>query len=71
MTEIECLARKWGGSVGIVIPKDVAEAEGIALNDKVMVSVRRDPLAKVLWKLKPLKRTEPTQKVKDELRLSW
>jgi antitoxin component of MazEF toxin-antitoxin module len=72
MKEIECITRKWGSSVGIVIPKEIVEKEHIKPNEKVRVTVNKITLARDLWNLGPLVRKDKsTQKVKDELRAGW
>jgi len=35
MIETKCITRKWGNSIGITIPKDVVEREGIKENEEV------------------------------------
>lgn len=73
MTEIECIAKKWGGSIGIVLPKDVVEQEKIKPNEKIRIVIKRVPLVRDFVRtVGPLKRTaESTQKIKDELRKGW
>lgn len=71
MTEIECVAKKWGSSIGVVIPKDVVDKERIHPDDKIVVTIRKISLMSSIWDLGPRKRLESTQKVKDELRAGW
>jgi len=71
MVEIEAMTRKWGGSIGVIIPKEIVETEGIEPNKMVRISINKVPLAKILWKIGPVKKTESTQKIKDELRSLW
>lgn len=69
--EVEATAKKWGSSIGIIIPKEAVDKEGIRPNDRVRVRVSKTPLARTLWELGPLKRKESTQKAKDEIRELW
>lgn len=71
MIEVECVAKKWGSSVGIIIPKEVVIGEGIKPNEKICVIVKKAMLAKDIWNLGPLRRTEPTQKIVDEMKKGW
>ncbi len=71
MNGIDCITRKWGSSLGIVIPKEIVEMEHLKPNEKICISIRKATLARQLWKLGPLERKEPTQRAKDELRAGW
>jgi len=71
MIEVECIAKKWGSSLGIIIPKEVALEEGIKPNEKVRVVVRKAVLAKDIWKIGPLRRSAPTQEIVNELKKGW
>lgn len=71
MTEIDCKTRKWGSSIGVIIPRDVVKRENIKPNETLHIIVKKMPFAKDLWNLGPLKRMESTQKIKDELRKGW
>jgi len=62
--------RKWGNSLGIVIPKEIAEAKGISQGDEVFAEIRRLSSVKdILGSLSGWKR--PTQQIKDECRKGW
>lgn len=69
--EIECVTKQWGGSIGIVIPKEVVEQENIRPNQRIRVVVKKIILAKDLWGLGPIKLTKSAQEIKDELRKGW
>jgi len=49
--------RKWGRSLGVVIPKEVLEKEGIKVNDKVEILIKK--------KSNPVKETFGTLKFKN------
>lgn len=70
MTEAECIARKWGNSLGIIIPSNVVESVHITENEKVIVDFRKKHLAKEFfgmlseWK-------KPTAEIKKEMKKGW
>ncbi len=69
-TQCEVVARKWGNSIGVTLPKDLVEREHIAEDEKVTVWVMKqteNPLKEMFGRLKG-KLTKPTQQMKDELR---
>lgn len=68
MTEIETEAKKWGNSIGVRIPKEAVEEEGIEPDDTVIIDIKKmqkpdDDAFGVLsdWSV-------DAQDVKDELR---
>ncbi len=65
---IRTVVRKWGNSLGVVIPREEASKEGIKENDEVEVVVRKATDIRQLfgkYKFKDL------QGVKEELREGW
>ncbi len=71
MAEAECTTKKWGSSIGIVIPSDVVQKENLRINEKIRIIIKKMPMAKDIWNLGPLRRTESTQDIKDELKKGW
>ena len=70
MVETEVKTRKWGSSIGLVLPKEVVDEVGIKPNEKITIEVKKRPLAKEFFGLlKDWKR--PTQEIKDEARAGW
>lgn len=68
--EIECVARKWGSSLGITIPKDVVEKEHISENQKIIVSIKKKHKAKEFFGMFPnWKRS--TEEIKREMKRGW
>ena len=69
--EVKTIARKWGSSIGVILPKNVVETKRIRENDEVIIFVEKPkPRAGVLFGfLKDWKK--PTQEIKDELRAGW
>ncbi len=69
--EVECETKKWGSSIGIIIPSDVVKRERIKPNERILVTVKKVVLAKDIWGLAPFKKKESAQKIKDWLRKGW
>lgn len=70
MTEIECTARKWGNSLGIIIPKEIVEEEHIGENESVTVSFHKRHKASEFFGLLPgWKRT--AAEIKRDMKRGW
>lgn len=70
MTEIECIARRWGNSLGIILPKELVEGIGILENEEIVLEVKKKHLAKEFFGLLPgWKR--PTEEIKKEMKKGW
>jgi len=70
MEVIETKVKKWGNSLGIIIPSNTIEARNIKENDNVKVLILKDSrkvLQETFGMLKG-KIKKPTQQIKDELR---
>lgn len=68
--EFEARAKEWGNSLGIIIPREIANREHIKANEDVIVEIKRKNALREIfgsrkgWKIN-------TQKLKDELRKEW
>ena len=71
MTEIECITRKWGNSLGVIIPKDIAEEEHLAENEKIFITIKKKHQAKEFFGMLAGEWKKPTQEIKDEMRRGW
>lgn len=68
--EVECVAKKWGSSLGIVIPKDIVKKEHISENETIIVEIKKKHLAKEFFGvLADWKR--PTKEIKEEMKKGW
>lgn len=70
MNVIEAKPKKWGNSLGVVLPNDVVEREHIRENVPVRLLLLKDSsgvLKRTFGMLKG-KLKKPTQQIKDELR---
>ena len=70
MIEVECIARKWGSSLGVILPKEIVKREHIETNDKVIVAIKKIHRVSEFFGLLPDWKID-TQKKKDELRSGW
>ncbi len=70
MVETEVKTRKWGSSIGVVLPKELVEEASIRANETILIDVKKRHKAKEFFGiLKNWKR--PTQEIKDEMRKGW
>ncbi len=50
---METIVKRWGNSMGIILPKDIVEEKNIKENDKIVVEiVKKADLRKVFGSLK-------------------
>ena len=68
MAEIEAEVRKWGNSLGVVIPAEVAKQEGLKAHDRALIRIMkvRYPDPRAFGFMRDLK--IDAQKMKDQLR---
>ena len=69
--EIKTVARKWGSSLAVIIPKDVAEKKNIKENVEVTIEIRRPVRVADFFGKFPIKSKKTTQQIKDEMRSGW
>ena len=67
--ELEAIAKKWGSSIGFVIPKEVAEKEKIKPNSKVKFEIIK--VTDISDTFGRLKRKVSGQEFKDRARAGW
>ena len=64
--EVKLKARQIGGSIGLIIPKEIVEFERISANDTLKIKIEKTGDLSFLWgKLKDIKR--PTEKIMEEI----
>ena len=66
---IEVVVKKWGNSVGVILPKELVERESIKENEKVLLEVVKE--ANLGGIFGSLKRKMPGQEFKDMVREGW
>ena len=67
MMEIKAKTKKWGNSIGIVIPKEAVMKENIKPNQEVTVLISSKPITKVKDIFGTFKFKEPTEKLMREI----
>jgi antitoxin component of MazEF toxin-antitoxin module len=68
--DMKAKVRKWGSSLGIVIPKEIAEAKGVRAGDEVLAEVRKiSNMREIFGSLRGWQRS--TQRIKEEARKGW
>ncbi|MEK6860267.1 MAG: AbrB/MazE/SpoVT family DNA-binding domain-containing protein [Nanoarchaeota archaeon] len=66
---IEVEIKKWGNSIGIILPKSLICEEGLRENDKIIINiVRKSDLSKTFGREK---RSMSGQEFKDIVRQGW
>ena len=60
--------KRWGNSLGVIIPKNLVEEEGLKEGEQVEVSVSKIVDIKALRGRYPI---EDLQRAKDEMRKGW
>lgn len=70
MIEITCKAKKWGSSLGFIIPKNIVKKQHISANENIVISIKKPHIAKEFFGiLSAWKKT--AQKLKDEAKEGW
>jgi antitoxin component of MazEF toxin-antitoxin module len=69
MVGVETRVRKWGDSMAVIIPHDVAKAERINVDDIIHLNIHKEhDLSDLFGKFKTRK---TPQQLKDESRNGW
>ena len=69
MIEIEVIARKWGDSIAVIIPRRIADAQKITPKSRVKLRLQKeDDLSDLFGKFEAKK---TPQELKDESRKDW
>lgn len=69
METIKCVPRQWGNSLGITIPKDLVEKEGIEEGKPITITLNPRPELKSIFA--SFKFSQSPQMMKDEERKQW
>ena len=71
MTEIDVVAKKWGSSIGVIIPNHVVETEHIVENEIIKLEIKKSHTAREVFGLIPKVWKKTTQELKNEARKGW
>lgn len=70
--EIKTIAKRWGSSIGIILPKSVVEENKIRENEEVIIEVKKPVFVKELFgKYPEWKSKKSAQELKNEARRGW
>ena len=68
--EVKAIARRWGSSLAVIIPRTLVDENNIQENDKISIEIKKKPLVgEFFGKFPEWKKS--TQKIKDEMRKGW
>lgn len=67
MMEIKTKTKKWGNSIGVVIPKEIVKGEKIKLNQEITLMIGTKPITRGKDILGTLKFKESTEKLMREI----
>ena len=67
MMEIKAMTRKWGNSIGILIPKEAVRKENIKPDQEVTVVISAKPITKGKDIFGTMKFDKPTEKLMREV----
>jgi antitoxin component of MazEF toxin-antitoxin module len=65
---VEVKLKKWGSSLGIILPKEYIDANNLKEKDTIIVNIVKEANLKKEYGSLPRKKNMTTQKFKDELR---
>ena len=71
MADIDVKVRKWGDSLAVIIPKDVAEKEKIRVEDKIHLRIGKEMDFTDLFGIVKGKIKKSAQQLKNESREGW
>lgn len=69
METLEVIPRRWGNSLGVAIPKEVVEKEGVVPGKPLIISVNARPDFESVFGTVDFGKS--AQKVKDEMKEGW
>ncbi len=70
MTEIQCTTKRWGSSLGIIIPKEIVDNEHLKEHETITIQLKKKHKAQEFFGL--LKNwKKPTEQIKHELKRGW
>ena len=71
MADINVKVRKWGDSLAVIIPKDIAKQEKISTNDSIRIKLEKKMNFLDLFGIAKGKIKKSAQQLKNESRQGW
>ena len=68
--EFKTKARKWGSSVGIVLPKEVVDEIGIKPDESVTIDIKKKLMVKDVFGILPHRKRSTDEIIKD-IKQGW
>ncbi|MBS3149581.1 AbrB/MazE/SpoVT family DNA-binding domain-containing protein [Candidatus Woesearchaeota archaeon] len=70
--EVKVTTRKWGSSIGVILPKKIVEQNKIKENEEITIELKKRPLSGEMFGRFPrFKGKKTAQELKDEMRKGW
>ena len=69
--EIKTKAKKWGSSLGVILPKSIVDKSNIRENDEIRIEIKTNQIDKEFFGRFPRKSKRTAQELKDEARKGW
>lgn len=69
--EVKAVAKRWGSSIGVIIPKEVVDAKRIKENDKITIEIKSGQPSKNMFGRFPRRLKKTAQELKDDVRKGW
>jgi len=70
MTATQARVRRWGSSLGVVLPRGLVRSEGLREGDAIILQVKKALTVRETFGALRKWRVDP-QKIKDEIREGW
>jgi len=71
MAELNIKVRKWGDSLALIIPKEIADKERISINDNIHIRIEKKMNFMDLFGIVKGKIKKSAQQLKNESREGW
>ena len=69
--ELRTVAKRWGSSIGIVLPKRIVDLRKIKENDEIVIEIKSQPIMNEMFGRFLRKSGRSGQELKDEARRGW
>ncbi len=69
--EVRTIAKRWGSSIGIVLPKRIVDLRRIKENDEIVIEIKSQPVMGNMFGRFLRKSGRSGQELKDEARKGW